>query len=196
MRVHFSKRVLAYFTVIDVVLIFSALWFFSMRHGNAVPVGLEGFEKGGLRLTSPAFGQNGPIPVRFACVSEGGDNVSPPLSISGVPSGTKSLALVVEDPDAPFGIWTHWTIWNLSPHLSELREGAVPDGAMQGPNSSRDKAYGGPCPPQGAHRYFFKLYALDAALQVSEDIDSHALQQAIVPHMLGQAVLVGTFRKP
>jgi Raf kinase inhibitor-like YbhB/YbcL family protein len=196
MRVHISKRALIYFAVIDVALIFGAVWFFSSRRASPAPVGLEDFAKGGMRVVSPAFDQNGPIPAHFACARAGGDNVSPPLGISGVPAGAKSLALVVEDPDTSFGTWTHWTMWNLSPHLTELREGAVPLGAVQGANSAREKSYGGPCPPQGTHRYFFKLYALDDMPQLSDDLDPQALRRVIEPHVIGQAVLVGTFRKP
>lgn len=195
MRVHISKRALIYFAIIDVALIVGAIWYFSSRQHNPQPVGLEDFAKGGMRVSSPAFEQNGPIPLRFACARDGGDNVSPPLEIAGTPAGAKSLALMLEDPDAPLGTWTHWTMWNLSPRLTSIKEGAAPSEAIQGPNSSDQKAYLGPCPPQGTHRYIFKVYALDEMPQLSGDLDPQQLRQAITPHVIGQAALLGTFRK-
>ncbi len=196
MRVHISKRAMIYFAIIDVALIVGAIWYFSSGRRQPAPVGLEDFAKGGMRVASPAFEQNGPIPLHFACTREGGDGVSPPLEISGVPAEAKSLALALEDPDAPIGTWTHWTLWNMSPRLTSLREGTVPQGAVQGANSAGQKGYFGPCPPTGAHRYLFKVYALDETLQLPDDTDPQALRQALLPHVVGQAVLVGTFRKP
>src|SRR5690348_1063049 len=109
-----------------------------------------------LQLTSAAFTNNGVIPVRYTC---NGQNLSPPLTIADVPNGAKSLALILHDPDAPRGNFTHWLLWNVGPQLSSLAEGTVPAGARQGMADFGKVAYGGPCPPSGTHRYMFDLYA-------------------------------------
>src|SRR6266568_2267554 len=114
-----------------------------------------------LKITSPAFAHNGTIPAAFTC--DGADSM-PPLAIGGVPQKAKSLALIMDDPDAPVGTWVHWVAWNIAPQTTEIIEHSVPAGAVQGRNSWGRNSYGGPCPPSGTHRYFFKLYALDASL--------------------------------
>lgn len=117
-----------------------------------------------MRLVSSAFAEGQPIPAEYTCE---GRNISPPLSWSGTPAGTRSLALICEDPDAPSGLWTHWVIYGLPGSMTELPEGVraveiPPNGGRQGMNSFKHIGYGGPCPPAGrAHRYFFKIYALD-----------------------------------
>ena len=151
-----------------------------------------------LTIASKAFGPGGHIPARYTCQ---GSNVSPPLSWSGIPDGTKSLVLIVEDPDAPDPaapqrVWVHWIVFNLPPISSGLPEAVkeLPAGAKTGQNDwSRDK-YGGPCPPIGRHRYFHKLYALDTEL----DLDSPAkadVERAMQGHVLATAELVGTYQK-
>ena len=153
-----------------------------------------------MELSSTAFSRGETIPARFTCE---GDEVSPPLAWSGLPEGTKSLALIVDDPDAPDPrapkvTWVHWVVFNLPPQAGGLQEGASPDampeGAGQGLNSWDRTGYGGPCPPVGEHRYFHKLYALDTRLDL-ERPDKDTLIRAMEGHVLDRTELMGTYRK-
>lgn len=152
-------------------------------------------------LTSSAFAPNGEIPAVHTCQ---GKDVSVPLAWSGVPSGTKSLALIVDDPDAPDPkapkmTWVHWVLYNLPPSASGLDAGVasdrLPAGTGEGLNDWKRTGYGGPCPPIGRHRYFHKLYALDAVLPDLGRPDKAALENAMKGHVLGHAELVGTYQK-
>lgn len=154
-----------------------------------------------MRLSSPAFAAGEAIPSRYTC--DGGD-VSPPLRWSEVPPGARSLVLVVEDPDAPdpsapTRLWVHWLLYDLDPRSTGLAEGAAseaaPGGARQGLNDWRRIGYGGPCPPIGRHRYFFRLYAIDVVLGDLGAPDRVAVEQAIVGHVLGRAELLGTYER-
>jgi Raf kinase inhibitor-like YbhB/YbcL family protein len=152
-----------------------------------------------LTLSSPSFTHQGEIPSRFTCE---GDDVSPALSWSGVPSAAKSLALVVDDPDAPDPkapkmTWVHWVVYDLPPTSTGLPEAArgLPGGARDGKNDWKRTGYGGPCPPIGRHRYFHKLYALDAVLGDLGTPTKAALEQAMKGHVLEEAQLVGTYQK-
>ena len=142
-------------------------------------------------LSSPAFENNGTIPSEFTC---DGSNVSPPLSISGVPKNTQSLALIMDDPDAPMGTFTHWTVWNISPEKSQFSKGEKID-FPQGMTSFGKPGYGGPCPPSGTHRYFFKLYALDTLLDIDESSKKKDLEQAMNGHIIEQATLFGKYTR-
>jgi len=151
-----------------------------------------------LELTSTAFTPHGDIPSRHTCE---GANVSPPLNWQGVPSGTASLVLIVDDPDAPDPAapqrtWVHWLLFNLPPDLGGLPEAvaALPPGSGEGLNDWRRTGYGGPCPPIGRHRYFHKLYALDTRLDLACP-DKAALTAAMHGHVLAEAQLVGTYQK-
>jgi Raf kinase inhibitor-like YbhB/YbcL family protein len=155
----------------------------------------------GLSLTSTAFTHEGAIPARYTCE---GDDLSPPLSWSGLPAGTRSLALIVDDPDAPDPaapkmIWVHWVLYNLPTSVTGLPEGIdtpdLPAGTLEGLNDWKRTGYGGPCPPIGRHRYFHKLYALDTVLPDLKDPTKAKLEQAMRGHVLGEAQLVGTYRK-
>jgi hypothetical protein len=147
---------------------------------------------GGLKITSPVFKDSGAIPKQYTC---DGKDVNPPLSIEGVPLQTKSLALIVDDPDAPVGTWVHWVVWNIDPMTKEIKENIVPKGAMQGMNDFKRTSYGGPCPPSGTHRYFFKLYALDTVLSISPSTTKIQLEQAMKGHILEQAQIVGLYKR-
>ncbi len=116
---------------------------------------------GQLKISSPAFENNGTIPKKYGCA---GENVNPALKIEGAPPGTKSLALVFDDIDAPGGSYVHWIFWKIDPGTGEIRENSVPEGAVQGTNDFKKQNYGGPCPPTRPHRYLFKAYALDTVL--------------------------------
>jgi Raf kinase inhibitor-like YbhB/YbcL family protein len=145
-----------------------------------------------LKISSTAFGSNGMIPEKYTC---DGDDVAPPLAIEGVPENARSLALVVDDPDAPAGTWVHWVVWNIDPKTAEIAEGTVPQGARQGMNDFRRLDYGGPCPPSGTHRYFFKLYALDTLLDLEKGATKAALERSMKDHLLAQAQLIGRYRR-
>lgn len=150
-----------------------------------------------MELKSNAFDEGGMIPAKYTCDAE---NVSPPLSWNSVPDGTKSLALVCDDPDAPVGTWVHWVLFNLPPDSSGLPEHVPPqkelsNGARQGSNDFRKIGYGGPCPPGGTHRYFFKLYALDTVLDLQAGNTKAALERAMQGQILAEARLMGTYRR-
>lgn len=129
------------------------------------------------------------IPKQYTCQ---GLDINPPLMISDIPEGTVSLALINDDPDAPMGTWNHWIIWNLKP-IPEIQEDFAP--GTQGKNSWGRNDYGGPCPPSGTHRYFFKLYALDSELDLVEGATKTALETAMEGHILEQAELIGLYQK-
>ena len=142
-------------------------------------------------LTSSAFENNGTIPSEFTC---DGNNVSPPLSISDVPKNAKSLALIMDDPDTPVGTFTHWTVWNISPQKSEFSKGEKIN-LPQGRTSFGKQGYGGPCPPSGTHRYFFKLYALDKIFDIENGTSRKDLESAMNDHIITQSVLVGKYSR-
>jgi Raf kinase inhibitor-like YbhB/YbcL family protein len=147
-------------------------------------------------LKSTAFPNGGVIPKKYTC---DGADLSPALSWDDAPAGTQSLALIVDDPDAPMGTWTHWLIWNIPAKATLLPEDTpkmnlLDNGARQGGNDFRRIGYGGPCPPPGKpHRYFFKLYALDARLEVKAGAVRSELEPALQPHILAQAQWMGTY---
>ena len=154
-----------------------------------------------MQIASSAFAESQSIPRQYTC--EGSD-ASPPLAWSGVPPAAKSLVLIVDDPDAPDPAaprmtWVHWLLYNLPPGTSALPEGvargALPAGTLEGLNDWRRTGYGGPCPPIGRHRYFFKLYALDRLLPDLGRPTKAALEKAMQGHVVGEAVLVGTYQK-
>lgn len=144
-----------------------------------------------MKLTSPAFANNDIIPSEFTC---DGADASPPLIISDVPSNAKSLALVMDDPDAPVGTWDHWVVFNIAPTTKEIPKGKEPKGA-DGRNSWGRTGYGGPCPPSGTHRYFFKLYALDTILNLPEGATKKDLEKAMQGHIIAQAQLMGMYKR-
>ena len=144
-----------------------------------------------MALASPAFNAEEPIPVKFTC---DGEDSSPELDWFGIPEGTVSMALIMDDPDAPVGTWVHWVLFNLPMDLSGLREGMTGVG-LDGANSWDQTGYGGPCPPSGTHRYFFKLYALDTDLDLEPGADKATLEAAMEDHILGQAELMGTYSR-
>ena len=152
-------------------------------------------------LTSSAFAAGQQIPKKYTCE---GDDRSPPLAWAGAPSGTKSYALIVDDPDAPDPnaprmTWVHWVLYNVPPTATTLAEssssGALPTGAMEGSNDFGRVRFGGPCPPIGRHRYFHKLYALDTTLPAGKPLDKAGLESAMKGHVLAHAELMGTYQK-
>ena len=154
---------------------------------------IASFAAGGARMnvTSSAFQEGANIPSKFSC---DGANSSPPLQISDVPSEAKSLVLIVDDPDAPSGLFTHWAVWNISPQMSTIAEGSVPKG-VQGTNDFGKSGYGGPCPPSGAHRYYFKIFALDRELDLPFRAKRGQLDAAIEGHVIAQGELMGRYSR-
>ena len=142
-----------------------------------------------LEVTSPVFKHNGNIPSKYTC---DGENVNPPLNIKGIPEGTKSLVLVVDDPDAPMGTWDHWVVWNIPP-TEKIEENTVP--GTEGVNDFRKHSYGGPCPPSGTHRYFFKVYALDTMLTLSPNSKKKDVERAITGYTLAKGEIIGLYRR-
>jgi Raf kinase inhibitor-like YbhB/YbcL family protein len=145
-----------------------------------------------MKISSSAFGHNGQIPTKYTC---DGSDINPPLRFEGVPADAKSLALIVDDPDAPAGTWVHWVVWSIYPRSTEIRENSVPAGALQGKNDFNKRAYGGPCPPSGTHRYFFKLYALDTTLNIGANTTKATLESAMKGHILAEAQLIGLYKR-
>jgi Raf kinase inhibitor-like YbhB/YbcL family protein len=148
---------------------------------------------GNFKLISSAFGEGKPIPAKYTCDSS---NVVPPLSWSGFPEKTRSFAIIMDDPDAPMGIWVHWVIYNIPGTVTSLDEkkSITEIKAIEGLNSWDEKGYNGPCPPGGTHRYQFKLYALDKTLTTKEGMAKDELLEAMKGHILSEATLTGLFR--
>ncbi|MDX5443439.1 MAG: YbhB/YbcL family Raf kinase inhibitor-like protein [Hymenobacteraceae bacterium] len=143
-----------------------------------------------ITVTSPAFEHQGNIPQRFTC---DGEDVNPEIRISNLPENTKTLALIVDDPDAPAGTWVHWVVWNIKPS-EKIAENSSP--GQTGTNDFKKKSYGGPCPPPGKpHRYFFKVYALDAVLDLPAGSSKAELEKAMQNHVLAQSELVGLYQQ-
>jgi Raf kinase inhibitor-like YbhB/YbcL family protein len=145
-----------------------------------------------LKITSPAFQNNGSVPRQYTC---DGKDISPPLVIENCPKEAKSIALICDDPDASIGIWVHWVLWNIDPKAKEIAENAVPQGAVQGMNDFKRHQYGGPCPPSGTHRYFFKVYALDIMLNISPNSQKSDLEKAMKGHILAEGQIIGLYKR-
>lgn len=145
-----------------------------------------------MKLESQAFGPNQLIPQKYTC---DGEDINPPLKISDVPPNSKSLVLIVADPDAPRKTFIHWTLWNISPETQEIPENSIPEGAVQGMTDFGRSGYGGPCPPSGTHRYFFKLYSLDRNLDLNSGAKIDELERAMESHILDKVELVGLYHR-
>jgi Raf kinase inhibitor-like YbhB/YbcL family protein len=146
-------------------------------------------ESGDLIVSSLAFENDGDIPSKYTC---DGKEINPPLRIDNIPGGAKTLALIVEDLDAPKGVFDHWLIWNIGP-TSEIAEDSVP--GVEGTNGFDNIGYGGPCPPSGRHRYSFRVFALDTSLNLDAGSDKKTLKQTMHPHVIAEGVLMGRYGK-
>ena len=142
-----------------------------------------------MKLTSPAFKEGEMIPGKYTC---DGQDISPPLAWTGVPEGAKSLALIVDDSDAPGGMWVHWVVFDI-PLTKEVAENSIP--GTQGVNDFNRKDYGGPCPPSGTHRYFFKIYALDTVLDSDGILNKKQLEEKMQGHILGRTEMIGLYKQ-
>lgn len=145
-----------------------------------------------MTIESPAFADGASIPSMFTC---DGENVSPPLSVSGVPSGAQSLVLIVDDPDSPSGNFVHWVVYNIDPTVTQVLRGTVPQGGTDGQTSFGEERYGGPCPGTGRHRYVFRLFALDRRLSFERTPTKQVLLSSLQGHVLAETVLVGTYQR-
>ena len=145
-----------------------------------------------MKIHTPAFEDGAIIPRKYTC---DGADVNPPLLIEGVPNTAQSLVLIVDDPDAPRGTWNHWLLWNIDPTTKEIKENTVPRHAVQGTTDFGTAKYGGPCPPSGTHRYFFRLYALDTKLNLPQGGKRADLDKAMQKHAIDQAVLMGRYSR-
>ena len=144
------------------------------------------------KLTSPAFNHGSQIPSQYTC---DGEDINPHLVIHGVPQGVKSLALVMEDPDAPAGLWTHWVVWDIPPETKEIREHYCAHRHGGRSQQLGRTGYGGPCPPSGTHRYFFRLFALDIRIKLPVNSKKVELEEAMAGHIMSTAELMGTYAR-
>ena len=150
-----------------------------------------------IKVTSPVFGDGELIPATYTA---DGRNISPPLEWSGVPEGTKSIALINDDPDAPMGTWVHWVVYNIPPNVTSLEENVLPsetlpNGAVHGTTDFGRIGYGGPAPPSGTHRYFFKIYALDTKLDLPTGATKGQVEEAMNGHVLAEGRLMGKYKR-
>ena len=146
---------------------------------------------GSMKITSPAFNDNDFIPVKYTCE---GDDINPQLDFEMVPNKAKSLVLIVEDPDAPNGLWTHWILYDIPLDLRTIKENSAP--GKQGMNTSNQMSYQGPCPPgKKPHRYFFRLYALDARIEIPKEVTRKQIDPIILKHVIETAEIMGYYSR-
>jgi hypothetical protein len=183
--------------IIIIIVIISAVifyWYKSQPQSSSVS-GVENkiiINQTPMKIQSPVFQNNQSIPSKYTC--DGGD-VNPPLEFLEVPKEAKTLALIVDDPDAPKGDWVHWLVWDINPAINQIAENSAPEEAVEGVTDFGRAGWGGPCPPSGTHRYFFKLYALDAKLNLPSYSVKKDLLQAMNGHIINQAELVGLYQR-
>ncbi len=179
--------------LILILIVFTGYWlYYRSGFGLVSPKENLNFKNIAMEILSPSFKNNESIPAKYTC---DGANTNPSLLINRVPSRAQSLALIINDPDAPRGTWTHWLVWNIDPRTTEIKENSVSTGAIQGTTSFGRIGYGGPCPPSGTHRYFFKLFALDTKLELSSNSKAEDLERAMTGHVLDQSELIGLYRR-
>jgi len=185
-------KILIIFAILILALvgIFVFANFFKNQNQRPITKNLDLPQKINMKLTSPAFENNQLIPLKYTCK---GQDVNPPLKIEEVPPHAKSLVLVVDDPDAPRDVWSHWIVVNINPSVSFIEENSVPKGGVEGLNDFKKRSYGGPCPPSGIHHYHFKVYALDTILDTNFCLEKKEVEKAMRGHILDWAELVGIF---
>lgn len=145
-----------------------------------------------MKIKSEAFEDGGFIPSKYTC---DGENVIPPLLFSDIPGKAKSLVLIMDDPDSPTGTWNHWTVWNIDPKIVGIPEGMVPEGVMEGKTTFGDIGYGGPCPGNGRHRYFFKLYALNTELKLLAGSPKETLIESMMGNIIAEAEMFAFYER-
>ncbi|MCX5851615.1 MAG: YbhB/YbcL family Raf kinase inhibitor-like protein [Deltaproteobacteria bacterium] len=177
------------------IIMASAVFTFIADNGNGAFAAMKGGTA--MQLTSSVFTEGSMLPARYTC---DGQDISPPLNWKDVPAGTQSLTLISDDPDAPVGTWVHWVVFNIPPNAAGLDENIRPEkefknGMRQGNNDWPKIGYGGPCPPGGTHRYYFKLYALDTMLDLKSGATKEDVLQAMKGHILAEAQLMGKYKR-
>jgi len=165
-------------------------FFWQKRPNEEVPLEL-GLPKI-MKISSSVFENNSKIPSKYTC---DGEDINPPLEIKGIPGGTKSLVLIIDDPDAPTGTFLHWLVFNISPDVSLIEKNSLPEAAIQGKNGFGKENYGGPCPPLGEHRYFFKIYALDKKLDLPSGSKLKEVEKEMEGRILDQSQLIGLYKR-
>ena len=183
------RTVLIILIIIIIILLFSGFIYLQ----NKKPAGLKIMDyKNVIKVTSTAFSQGGIIPAKYTC---DGQNINPDISIEDVPESAKSLVLIVDDPDSPRGVFTHWILYNIDPKAKKIAENTMPKGAINGKNDFGNEKYGGPCPGSGTHRYFFTVIALDTVLNIPSGDDRKITDKAIESHIIGQGQLMGKYAR-
>lgn len=178
------KKIFAIFIIIVIL----AIIYFALTKQRS-----ENFSFKNMKISSPNFSNNEFIPVDFTC---DGKDINPEIHINEIPENALSLVLIVDDPDAPMGVWTHWTVWNIAPQTKIIKQGSLPEGAVEGITSFGKTGWGGPCPPQGKpHRYFFKIFALDKKLDLSSSAFRNDLEKAMEGHILDKAEFFGLYKR-
>lgn len=183
-------NIIKYFLIFFIILTLTGC----DKNISTINLNQENLINNNMKITSQVFEHMGSIPSKYTC---DGENINPLLQFSDIPSEAKSLVLIMDDPDAlkPAGkVWDHWLVWNMPADTPGIDENSQPSGVV-GPNSRGNHAYGGPCPPDAEHRYFFKLYALDTMLNISTDSNKHELELAMEGHILSEAELVGLYNR-
>jgi len=145
-----------------------------------------------VKILSSAFQNNAKIPAKYTC---DGENINPPFQFLDVPSSAKSLVLIVDDPDAPSKTWVHWVVYNIAADVTEVEEDSIPEGGIEGMTDFGKPGYGGPCPPSGTHRYFFKLYVLDTILDLPQNAAKQMVEEKMQEHILDQVELIGLYSR-
>lgn len=176
--------------ILVLVLVAGAVIFIFTRHQARYD--LNPPKQKNMKITSKAFENGLLIPEKYTCR---GKNVNPPLEFREIPKAAKSLVLVVDDPDAPMGTWSHWIVWNIKPDTGGIAENSMPENSIAGSNDFGKNDYGGPCPPSGTHRYFFRIYALDKRLDLEASANRADLERAMSEHVIDYGELVGLFGK-
>lgn len=187
-------RILFVFIILFTLVIASAFFYSGTTH-KEVSVknkSQKGIAMKQLIIKSSAFVDKGRIPATYTC---DGEDINPPLLFENVPDDARSLTLIVEDPDAPGKTWVHWVVFNISADTTHINEDSVPQGAVEAMTDFGNVGYGGPCPPQGVHRYHFKLYALDTVLDLTEDVTLEEIRHAMERHIIEEAELVGLYSR-
>lgn len=145
-----------------------------------------------MNISTPAFNNGDPIPSKYTC---DGEDINPALHMNDIHPDAKSLVLVMDDPDTPAGTWIHWVVWNINPHITKIAENSIPEDGIEGRTSFGKSSYGGPCPHQGTHRYFFKLYALDTLLTIPLTSEARGVEEAMKGHVIADAMMMGTYAR-
>lgn len=187
------KKIIMFVVAIFVVAIAAAILFPKPKQMPTLDNVFKIPNQATMQITSPAFENNQFIPTKYSC---DGANINPMLTISGVPAEAKSLVLIVDDPDAPRGTFTHWTVWNIAPTIAEIPENSVPAGAVEGVTSVNKPGWVSPCPPSGTHRYIFTLYALNTMLaDLLPNTTAPELREIIKDKILAEAQLIGLYKR-